>query len=237
MNRNTTPYNIRPRKGSNVISGIFSIHVKPFQGLTTNFGMHTMTNRLLYSFFISLSAFHLSAQQSTDNWKDSSWHSVKLSEAITDKNIFEYNRLRYTIIYLSYSDIRNSCLEMKKNGKEEYNDLFISLDSSGGGKDTIRVSETSNELDYLVSELLRKGQARVFGISQKKYIDSVSYRFERFGSDAWRFYYLSDKRPFFGVMEFSGIIEENSDMMKTLGKNPGEYKKLADRLRAIWKKN
>lgn len=196
-----------------------------------------MANRLLYIFVLLLCTLQLSAQQSADSWKDSSWYSVKLPGSISGKNIFEYNRLRYAVLYLSYDDLKTACLEQIKAGKKEFDDLQLLFDSAVNNKDTVRIQETSYELDWLVSEFLRKGETRVFGTGLKKFIDSVSYRFEKYGPDAWRFYYLPDKRPFFGVMEFSGIIEDNSDLMKTLGKNPGEYKKLNDRLRTIWKKS
>ena len=179
------------------------------------------------------------AQNVDLNWKDSTYKIIPLQNKLTGKRIIEYNGLRPAIIFLAYDDVRNTCLERLKNepGKEEYKELLNYFDSTTTGKDTLKLSENNNELNNLVSDLLMKGQAKVFGINRQKFMDSISYRVEKYGTELWRFYYLPYKSPFFAIMESSAIVEENNNLMQTLGKNPGEYKLLADKLKKIWKQN
>lgn len=188
---------------------------------------------------VFVAASNTQAQNVDLNWKDSTYKIIPLQNKLTGKRIIEYNGLRPAIIFLAYDDVRNTCLERLKNepGKEEYKDLLNFFDSMTTGKDTIKLSENNNELNKMVSDLLMKGQAKVFGINRQKFMDSISYRDEKYGTELWRFYYLPYKRPFFAIMESSAVVEENNNLMKTLGKNPGEYKQLSDKLKKIWKQN
>jgi hypothetical protein len=85
------------------------------------------------------------------------------------------------------------------------------LDSASLKSDTIFIDDyyKLRDFDYLVSGQLIKGNANVFYKKQKSYVDRIWYRLEKYGEHGDRFFYLTDKRPFFAVMELSGIIDDN----------------------------
>lgn len=196
-----------------------------------------MINPKLYFLFLFFFALNICAQTSAINWKDSTYYFVKLQKNISGEKILQYNNLRPAIIYLDFNEVRNSCVKRSKTQKvnEEYRELIEILDATDAGKDTVKTNIYKQELDNVVSDLLMKGQAQVYSLSQKTTIDSVSYRMEKFSSEGWRFYYLPDKKPFFGVLVIDGI-EENIDPMKKLGQHAIDYNELGIRLRRIWKK-
>jgi hypothetical protein len=189
---------------------------------------------LLISLFPNL---NISAQNLTINWKDSTYYFIKLNGINSGGKILQYNNLRQAIIYLDFNEVRNTCIEKSKTQKinEEYKELSDILDTTDAGKDTVKTNLYKHELDKLVSELLMKGHALVYSFSQKMNIDSFSYRMEKYSNEAWRIYYLPDKKPFFAAFEFDGI-EENLDPMKKLGQHAIEYNELGIKLRRIWKK-
>jgi len=191
----------------------------------------------IYFLFVFLITLNTSAQNPTINWKDSTYYFVKLQGVNAGGKILQYNNLRPAIIYLDFNEVRKSCMEKSKTQKvnEEYKELLDILDTTDAGKDTVKTNLNKHELDNLVSYLLLKGQATVFSFSQKKNIDSFSYRMEKYSSEAWRFFYLTDMKPFFGVLEFDGI-EESIDPMKKLGQHAIDYNELGIKLRRIWKK-
>ena len=196
-----------------------------------------MIKHKLYFLFVLFFTLNTSAQNPAINWKDTSYYFIKLQGINSVGKILQYNSLRPAIIYLDLNEVKNSCTERSKTQKvnEEYKELLEILDTTDAGKDTVKTNINKYELDNLVSELLMKGHARIYSFSQKKDIDSISYRMEKYSSEAWRFYYLPDKRPFFGVLEFDGI-EENIDPMKKLGQHAIDYNELGGKLRRIWKK-
>jgi len=191
----------------------------------------------IYFLFVLFLALNTSAQNPNINWKDSTYYFIKLEGIKTGEKILQYNNLRPAIIYLNFNEVRNSCVERSKTQKvnEEYKELLEILDTTDAGKDTVKTNLYKHELDNLVSELLMIGHAKIYSISQKSNVDSISFRMEKYSSEAWRFYYLPDTKPFFGFLEFDGI-EEAIDPMKKLGQHAIDYNELANKLRRIWKK-
>ena len=194
-----------------------------------------MRFRLLYFHSLLFLSTSGNAQTPSDNWEDSSRYSVALQNNMPGKKILKFDATRPAIIYFTFDDIRNLCLDNVKN-KEEYKDLLIYFDSASFKNDTITFTENNNGMNELISDLLKKGSGSVYDRNQKRFADTIYHRQEKYAAEAWRFFYFPDKRSFFGIMEFSGIMEEEKDPMKTLGKHAGEYNQLADRLKRIWKK-
>ena len=64
----------------------------------------------------------------------------------------------------------------------------------------------------MISHQLVDGNAKVYYKKQKLFVDTITHRLERYGGNADRFFYLPDKRPFFAVQEFFGILDNNDDL-------------------------
>ena len=68
---------------------------------------------------------------------------------------------------------------------------------------------------------------------KKLFVDTITHRLERYGGNADRFFYLPDKRPFFAVQEFSGILDNDDDLF---GKGHFDaYVKEGEKLQSIRK--
>ena len=64
------------------------------------------------------------------------------------------------------------------------------------------------DFDYIVSDQLQKGKAKVFYKRENAFVTNISHRLEKYGMYAHRFFYLPDNRPFFSTMEYSGILRK-----------------------------
>lgn len=190
---------------------------------------------------LTLLTFQTFGQDALDlpdtNWTDTTYKPIVLQSITTDKGVIEYDYGKNAIIYLSYPDFTELCSKRTKQNwrGKEYKTLLDRLDSIASTTDTIKLYDYNTELDYLTSDLIKKGQGQVYDKINKHFVDTITHRLEKYGAQAHRFYYLPDKRAFFAVMELSGILEHDKDQIQALGEHYNNYLKLYDRLREIGK--
>jgi len=155
-------------------------------------------------------------------WDDTSYIVVKLIDTIKSSKIVWLNIGKKATISLNLYDILK---EVKKSKPENLKRINKFLDSASLMSDTILVDDLS-DFNYIVSDLLQKGKARVFYKKENIFVTAISHRLEKYGKYAHRFFYLPDSRPFFSTMEYSGILEKGKYFS-----DPGElgelYKKLS----------
>jgi hypothetical protein len=152
---------------------------------------------------------------SNSSWRDTTYILVKLDDTIKDRKIVAVDIGKKATIFVH---LRPMLIEARENlsndfVKEDYNKIIHYFDSASSRSDTIFMGEYYNlqHFEYLVSHQLSDGNAKVFYKKQKTFVDTISHRLERYGGNADRFFYLPDKRPFFAVQEFSGILDNNED--------------------------
>jgi len=136
-------------------------------------------------------------------------------------------------IYVSGNSIINEATGYLSNDfvRDEYSPIIKFLDSSYEKGDTVLIAFYKlTNLKYLVSKQLQKGYAKVFYIRQNIFVDTIFHRRERFGGHGDRFFYLPDKRPFYGVIEISGIIDNEAFLS---GQYYNDYIKEGDKLESL----
>jgi hypothetical protein len=150
------------------------------------------------------------------SWKDIKFISVELKNNIKDNKIVAVDIGQKAIIYLNLKPMITEAKANLSNDfvKEYYQKIIYFFDSASLKSDTVFIDEyyKLRHLEYLVSHQLLKGHAKVYYKKQKSFVDTVTHRLERYGGNAERFFYLPDKRPFFAVLEFSGILDDNDDL-------------------------
>lgn len=117
--------------------------------------------------------------------------------------------------------------------KSNYKKIIDYFDSASSKSDTIILTNYRDlrYLEFLISHLLIKGEAKVFYKRQGVFIDTIFHRLERYGGNADRFFYMPDKRPFFAVQEYSGILDNEDN---SLGKGHFDaYLKEGEKLASI----
>lgn len=160
---------------------------------------------------------------------DTVYKPITLKKELAGKTI-EYNPGTNATIYIQWVDARALC-QGSNSRKEEYDSLASRLDYLDKKVKTIKVSDGSfGVMNYIVSDLLRQGKAKVYDNVSGHYLDSVTCRLERFGSEADRVFYLPEGIPFFAVQEYSGIQNGTASPWST---NEKDYPKLYDMLRTI----
>ena len=109
--------------------------------------------------------------------------------------------------------------EAKANLQNEFirknnNDIIRFLNSASRNSDTIFIDNhyRLRRFEYLVSHQLEAGNAKVYYKREHAFVDTISHRLERYGGNADRFFYLPDRRPFFAVQEYSGILDSEDDL-------------------------
>jgi len=195
---------------------------------------------LLIIYFFSISG-NLFCQDSTviskkNPWNDSAFIRLVLKQSSLNANkVVSYNIGEKAIIY-----VRNdSLLKLAKiwlsncmpSERKDYNKIVNLLTSNKSNKDTLFINKYLYRFDYLISAQLLNSTAQVFYKKLKLFVDTISHRLEKYGMYAHRFYYLPDERPFFSVMEYSGIIENGRYFS-----DPNELMKFAEKLRDCMKK-
>ena len=164
--------------------------------------------------------------------KDTSFISVALRDTHFDKTlIIEVGEKAN--IYISGDSIINEATEYLSDdfARDEYNPIIKFLDSAYKERDTVSIAfyKISN-LQNLVSKQLQNGNAKVFYKRQNLFVDTIFDRRERFGGHGDRFFYLPDKRPFYGVIEISGIIDNEAFLS---GQYYQDYIKEGDKLGSL----
>lgn len=168
-------------------------------------------------------------------WTDTTFKSVQLKDLSETNKIIRVDIGKKAIILLSLKDLQLEAETYLKN--EQFHKSFEKLnnyfDSVSQHTDTIRLTEyrSFQHLEYLISHLLTTGYAKVFYKRSHAFVDTIFHRSERYGSNADRFFYLPDKRPFFAVREYSGILDKEGDPLQTSHLNT--YMKEGEKLQSL----
>ena len=173
---------------------------------------------------------------SKSSWHDTTFILVKLQDTINDTKTVAVEIGKKAIIYLKLKPILEEAKDpLNDFVKDKYNRILNYFDSAALKSDTIFIKDYYNlkHFEYLISNQLIDGNAKVFYKKQNIFVDTISHRLERYGGNADRFFYLPDRRPFFSVLEFIGILDKNN----SLGTGHFDaYIKEAEKLRAVWMK-
>ncbi|HXB29021.1 MAG TPA: hypothetical protein VNW49_04345 [Puia sp.] len=182
--------------------------------------------------FVSMNVYGQKTEGSA-SWSDTSYRDVQLRDSLGDKKIVVIEIGRKAIIYLEMDALVKEAKQdlSKAWDKPAIKEIIHFLDSASLRSDTIIADNYRlKSLDYLISDQLMKGNARVFYRKEKSYVVTISHRLERYGEYANRFFYLPDKRPFFYSMEMSGILDKNDPF----GESHYEaYLKLGEKLASL----
>jgi len=170
--------------------------------------------------FLTTTLFGQKPKKTTNKspWSDTTFIFVKLNDTIIDKKVAALEIGKKAIIYVKVKPMMAEARENLSNDfvRDNYQKIIDYFNSASPTGDTILVSEYLNlpRLEYLVAHLLIAGNAKVFYKNQKAFVDTISHRLERYGGNADRFFYLPDKRPFFAVKEYSGILDDDNPFGK-----------------------
>ena len=164
--------------------------------------------------------------------KDTAFISVALRDTHFDKTlIIEVGEKAK--IYVSGDSIMKEAAGYLSNDfvRDEYSSIIEFLDSSYKKSDTVSIAFYKlTNLKYLVSKQLQNGYAKVFYNRQNIFVDTIFHRSERFGGHGDRFFYLPDKRPFYGVIEITGIINDKAFLS---GQYYNDYIREGDKLGSL----
>jgi hypothetical protein len=157
-------------------------------------------------------------QGNSPPWSDTTFIIVKLNDTINDNKVVAVDIGEKATIYVKLKPILDEARQNLSNDfvKEDYQKVIHFLSTAPKKNDTTFLSDyfTLPHFEYLISHQLVNGNAKVFYKKQKTFIDKISHRLERYGGNADRFFYLPDKRPFFAVKEYSGILDDNNPFGK-----------------------
>lgn len=135
--------------------------------------------------------------------------TILVDKFIIGSRIVAFNFGKNAIIYLSEKSILDTISKgalstydyERKNSKS-----IIKILKEYKSADTVFLKGHTHYLMYLVSGQLKKGNAKVFDKKSNAFAPFIYHRLERVISAADRVYYFADKRRFFQVQEWSGII-------------------------------
>jgi hypothetical protein len=136
-------------------------------------------------------------------WEDTTLIVVKLKDTTLSPKVVSIDIGKKATIFLGLSNVLRE-VEKAETGNIETIKKY--LDSARQVSDTIFIGDLLY-FDYIVSNLLQNGDAKVFYKKENVFIETISHRLEKYGMYAHRFFYLPDNRPFFSTMEYSGILE------------------------------
>ena len=167
------------------------------------------------------------------DWTDTTFVQVNLTPTIQDKKIVAVEIGQKATIYISKKLLRQNAVKSTSDYNKKYISKIIhAIDSSPAKNDTIFIDPYLAHLDYLISDELQNGNAKVFYKKQKNFVLTISHRLEKYGKYAHRFFYLPDKRPFYSTMEMSGILDEKNPLALS---DPNELEMVATKLAGLYK--
>lgn len=145
------------------------------------------------------------------DWTDTTFILVNLTSAIQDKKIIAVDIGKKATIYISKNLLRqNAVKSVSDYNKADISIIIHFIDSAAAKTDTIFIDPYLAHLDYLISDELQNGNAKVFYKKQNIFVPTISHRLEKYGKYAHRFFYLPDNRPFYSTQEISGILDEKN---------------------------
>lgn len=150
------------------------------------------------------------------SWHDTTYIRVALKDTIVDNKIVAVEIGSKATIFVKLKPLIFEANENLSNGfsKNAYKNIIHFFDSASLKSDTIFIEDYDDldHFEYLVSHQLICGSAKVYYKKKKVFVDTITHRLERYGGNADRFFYLPDKRPFFAVTEYTGIIDKAEDL-------------------------
>jgi hypothetical protein len=197
---------------------------------------HSITTILFLFLTTQLFGQKVQRKTSKSSFRDTAFIYVSLIDIKGEKKILAYDIGEKAVVYLGADSI---ITEVKKHLSNEfiedrYTRIINFIDSASQDSDTIKVDFYQlPDFEYFVSDQLKKGRARVFYKRHNSFVDTISHRLERFGGHLDRFFYLPDKRPFFGVIELSGLIDNAAFLS---GKYYDGYVKEGEKLASLRQK-
>ena len=190
------------------------------------FNLFLLTNLL----FGQTSTSQQNPKRDKYDWTDTTFIPVKLTPTIQDKKIVAVDIGQKATIYISKKLFRQNAVKSTSDyNKKDISKIIHCIDAPTKS-DTIFIDPYLAHLDYLVSEELQNGNARVFYKKQKTFVTTISHRLEKYGKYAHRFFYLPDKRPFYSTMEMSGILDEKNPFELS---DPKELEQVATKLAGL----
>jgi hypothetical protein len=154
-------------------------------------------------------------------WEDTTLIIVRLNQIAFPSKVVCIDIGKKATIFLSLPDVLKA---VKKPETDNIKAIKKYLDSAKQMGDTIFIADLM-DFDYILSEQLQKGNAKVFYKKENVFVENISHRLEKYGMYAHRFFYLPDNRPFFSTMEYSGILEKGKYFS-----DPNELGKLYEKL-------
>lgn len=148
---------------------------------------------------------------------DSAFTSVHLKDDVSDKKVVVVKAGQRAIIYLKAKLLIQWALENTNDfNRAELSPIVARLQSIPPQRDTISIDLNWDNFDYwndfdyfdfMVSEQLKSGNAKVFYNKTKSFVSTITYRLEKYDREGYRFFYLPDGRPFYRKSEFLVLIE------------------------------
>lgn len=120
-----------------------------------------------------------------------------------------FNFGKNAIIYLSEGSILDTVskgLASSYDYERTNSKLLSKLLKQYKNADTIFLKDYPHYFKYLVSDQLKRGNAKIFDKKNNLFVPFIYQRLERVISTADRVYYFTDKRSFFQAQEWSGIL-------------------------------
>jgi hypothetical protein len=191
--------------------------------------------RIAAIILIIINSCNLSAQNPNKPlWSDTTYVSVNLLDSLYGKKLVVVDIGDKATIYMRFKDFRKLCIKNRNEfNKEDINTMITTLDSNSKNQDTVYIDSSLPMAHIIISKQLQKGAAKVYYKKQKRFVDSISHRLERYGKYAYRFFYLTDQRPFFASIEYSGIIDDDNLFN---GSDLNELEKLGKKLSSLREK-
>lgn len=179
-----------------------------------------MRQFLIFISFLLLAALvrgqKIKKQGSSSPWSDTAFNIVELNDTIKDNKVVKIGIGDKATIYMKLKPMLTEASQNLSNDfvKEDYQKIIHFFDTASKKNDTTFLSYyfALPYFEYLVSRQLINGNAKVFYKKQKSFVNEISHRLEKYGGNVDRFFYLPDKRPFFAVKEYSGILDESNPL-------------------------
>ena len=165
---------------------------------------------------LSVNGQKAKSKQAKSPLADTAYFIVPLHDIVTKKTVI-VNVGEKAKIYISGDSVLHHAQPGLNQGyaNDKFNRLISFFDSAFQRNDTVSIAfYTLSHLEYITSDQLRNGHAKVYYYRHNKFVDTISHRLERFGGNADRFFYLPDGRPFFAVLEMFGILDRNRDLFQ-----------------------
>jgi len=181
----------------------------------------------LFAIILLLVATDLFSQAAGDDWRDTTYIPSDLVRTLPGRKVVRIQIGDKATLFLSGEVLRDSAAA-SLSFESPKSKIIALYDSKAGMGDTIDMNQYMDGLDYLIAGQLREGTASLYYKQPKQWVTAISYRLEKYGMYAYQFFYLPDRRPFFAIMRYSGIIENDKFFS-----DPTELGALYDKLASL----